>query len=261
MESIGPPGTYRRFVHVKKDQKVQWAVEMTHHVNIIHAAMKELMVREQELKNSHTLHMIYPVWQCVIDSNLPPTDLPLTIGTCVISKKQNIPCILVRGKGRGAQPYMVSNRFTPFFFKIWILSKIDILIKVYTRGSISEYENRHRKQLQQQLQQSSSSSCSFPDCSTTTDEHANSSNDNNNNNHSNNNDDAAAAAKQPASTTTTTTTSATTTAPATKLSLKALGQYMTTEERLVDMRALARAFHQAYLHVTASVTHGLTDVV
>lgn len=66
----------------------------------------------------------------MIESNTPPSDLHLTIGTCLITGKGNTSCILIRGKGRGANNFTVCSKFAPFLYHLWIIYKIDMLIKV-----------------------------------------------------------------------------------------------------------------------------------
>lgn len=147
MDSIGNPGAYRRFMQLKREQRAPWAVTMWAQINAVNAALRDLTLREQELKQSHSLHVLSPVWQYIVDSNMPPTDLPLVIAACALSGKENVPCIVIRGKGRGSQPYTVSNRFSPFFFRLWLISKIDILLKVYTRTRMAEHDPQNQLSL------------------------------------------------------------------------------------------------------------------
>ncbi len=69
------------------------------------------------------------IWQHVVESNIPPTDQQLTIGKCLISGKLNVPCIVIRGKGRGANNFTVNSKFYPFLYHLWIIYKLDVLIK------------------------------------------------------------------------------------------------------------------------------------
>lgn len=84
----------------------------------------------QDIKKSSILKNLDLVWQHVVESNIPPVDMHLIIGTCLITSKANVPCIVIRGKGRGAINFTVSNKFSSFLYHLWVVYKIDILIKV-----------------------------------------------------------------------------------------------------------------------------------
>ena len=133
LDSIAYPGTYKKFLFARRDQEAAWALAMAKQVQAVQGAMQELELKEQDLRSSSTLSTLHIVWHHVSESNLPPSDLPLTIAHCAISKKHNIPCVVVRGKGRGAQPFTVNSRFADFLFDIWIVHKIDILIKTFAK--------------------------------------------------------------------------------------------------------------------------------
>ena len=123
----------------RKDQGHDWAIDLHQKYQAVLDAMKSMEQREQELKNSQlsTLHII---WQHVAESNLPPSDLQLTIANCVISNKNNIPCVIIKGKGRGAQPFAVNSRFVSFLYDLWIVYKIDILIKTFAKQCVDEID-------------------------------------------------------------------------------------------------------------------------
>ena len=130
LDSIGYPGAYRKFMLKRKEQGAEWAVKMNEHVVGVQHALKELSLLEQDIKKSSILKNLDVIWQHVIESNTPPSDLHLTIGTCLITGKPNVPCIVIRGKGRGAHNFTVCSKFAPFLYHLWIIYKIDILIKV-----------------------------------------------------------------------------------------------------------------------------------
>ena len=133
LDSIGHPGTYRKFLLKMRDQGRDWAVEMNARVTAVQQGAKALVALEQEVKVSRTLRNLHMVWQHVVESNTPPSDLQLTIGTCIITAKANVPCIVIKGKGRGANSFAVCNKFASFLYHLWITYKIDVLIKVYAR--------------------------------------------------------------------------------------------------------------------------------
>ena len=58
---------------MEQEQRVAWAVRMHASVHAVHAAIKALAAHEADLRTSHTLHMLHPVWQYIVDSSLPPT--------------------------------------------------------------------------------------------------------------------------------------------------------------------------------------------
>lgn len=89
-----------------------------------------MSVGGQDIKKSSILKNLDIIWQHVVESNIPPSDQQLTIGTCLITGKTNLPCIVIRGKGRGANNFTVSSKFSLFLYHLWIIYKIDILIKV-----------------------------------------------------------------------------------------------------------------------------------
>jgi hypothetical protein len=132
-------GTYKKFLLARKDQGHEWAVDLHQKYQTVLDAMKNMEQREQELKNSQlsTLHII---WQHVAESNLPPSDLQLTIANCVISNKTNIPCVIIKGKGRGAQPFAVNSRFVSFLYDLWIVYKIDVLIKTFVKSCMDDLD-------------------------------------------------------------------------------------------------------------------------
>ena len=142
LDSIGFPGAYRKFMIKRKDQGATWAVEMNEHIAHVHAAVKELTLLEQDIKKSSILKNLDIVWQHVIESNVPPSDLNLTIGTCLITGKPNVPCIVIRGKGRGANNFTVCSKFATFLYHLWMIYKMDMLIKVYTRKVLEEVDPR-----------------------------------------------------------------------------------------------------------------------
>ncbi len=120
-------------------QGVKWAIEMAQHVQAVQAAISDLEQKEQQLRASQ-LSALHIVWVHVAESNLPPSDLQLTIANCVISRKTGVPCVVIKGKGRGAQPFTVNSRFCSFLHDIWIVYKIDILIKTFARSCIEEID-------------------------------------------------------------------------------------------------------------------------
>lgn len=140
LDSIGYPGAYRKFMIRRRDQGAEWAIKMNDHVLMVQHAVKELAILEQDIKNSMILKNLDIVWQHVVESNTPPSDINLTIGTCLITNKPNVPCIIIRGKGRGAHNFTVSGKFSAFLYHLWIIYKMDILIKVYTRKSLEEID-------------------------------------------------------------------------------------------------------------------------
>ena len=132
LDSIAYPGTYKKFMLARKEQEAAWAVRLSQQIQAVQHSMQELEIKEQELRSS-PLSALHIVWQHVAESNLPPSDLPLTIASCSISRKTNIPCVVVRGKGRGAQPFTVNSRFAEFLFDAWVICKMDVLIKTFAR--------------------------------------------------------------------------------------------------------------------------------
>lgn len=140
LDSIGYPGAYRKFMIRRRDQGSEWAVKMNDHVVMVQHAVKELAILEQDVKNSMVLKNLDIIWQHVVESNTPPSDLHLTIGTCLITGKTNVPCIVIRGKGRGAHNFAVCSKFSAFLFHLWIIYKMDILIKVYMRKTMDEID-------------------------------------------------------------------------------------------------------------------------
>ena len=147
LDTIGYPGAYRKFLLKRKDQGAGFAVKMNGHINSVQAGVKALSLLEQDIKSSHALKNLHMIWQHVVESNTPPSDLQLTIGTCLITSKQNIPCIVIRGKGRGANSFTVSSKFATFLYHLWITYKIDVLIKVYSRKCLDEIDPQGCKPL------------------------------------------------------------------------------------------------------------------
>lgn len=139
LDSIAYPGTYKKFMLARKDQGLQWAVDMVQHIHNVQQAIKELEIQEQALKNS-ALSNLHIVWQHVAESNLPPLDLQLTIANCIISQKNSIPCVVIKGKGRGAHPFTVNSKFAPFLYDVWVVYKIDLLIKTFARSKLDEID-------------------------------------------------------------------------------------------------------------------------
>ncbi len=118
LDSIAYPGTYKKFMLARKDQEAEWAVRLSRQIQAVQSCLQALEIKEQELHGS-PLSPLHIVWQHVAESNLPPSDLPLTIANCAISRKTSIPCVVVKGKGRGAQPFTVNSRFAGFLFDAW----------------------------------------------------------------------------------------------------------------------------------------------
>ena len=119
LDSIGYPGAYRKFMIRRREQGADWAVKMNDHVVMVQHAVKELAILEQDMKNSMVLKNLDIVWQHVVESNTPPSDMHLSIGTCLITGKTNISCIVIRGKGRGAHNFtvcymLVYASYTPY---------------------------------------------------------------------------------------------------------------------------------------------------
>jgi hypothetical protein len=139
LDSISHPGTYKKFMLARKDQGIEWAVDMNQRINNVQTALKELERREQEIKTT-TLSNLHMIWQHVAESNLPPLDLQLTIANCVISQKQNIPCVVIKGKGRGAHPFTVNSKFAAFLHDLWVIYKLDLLIKTFARQKLDEID-------------------------------------------------------------------------------------------------------------------------
>ena len=58
-------------------------------------AINDLEQKEQQLRASQ-LSALHIVWVHVAESNLPPSDLQLTIANCVISRKTGVPCVVIK---------------------------------------------------------------------------------------------------------------------------------------------------------------------
>ena len=67
---------------------------------------------------------------------MPPTDLPVVIQTCGLTGRHHVPCMVIKCKGRGSHQYMASTRFTPFLNHLWVIFKMDVLLKLHARTSI-----------------------------------------------------------------------------------------------------------------------------
>lgn len=135
LDAIAYPGSYKKFLLARKEQEAAWAVAMTAQIQAVNEALQELDGREQELRGS-PLQPMQTLIQHVSESNLPPSDLQLTIATCLISRKTGIPCVVIRGKGRGSLPFTVASRFVPFLYDLWTVHKLDVLIKTFARQCI-----------------------------------------------------------------------------------------------------------------------------
>jgi hypothetical protein len=140
LDSIACPGNYKKFLIARKEQEAPWALAMWAQIHTIQTALQELENKEQELRTS-ALHPMQNLIQHVIESNLPPSDPQLTIATCLISRKTGVPCVVIRGKGRGSMPFHVSSRFVPFLYDLWIIHKMDLLIKTFTRQSLDVFDS------------------------------------------------------------------------------------------------------------------------
>lgn len=134
-----PTGNYKKFLLARKDQEAPWAVDLWRQIHAVQTAIHELETKEQELRAS-PLHSMQNLIQHVVESNLPPSDPQLTIATCIISHKVCVPCVVIRGKGRGSTPFHVSSRFVPFLYDLWIIHKMDVLIKTFTRQCLDAFD-------------------------------------------------------------------------------------------------------------------------
>lgn len=139
LDSMTNPGVYKKFLLARKDQGFDWAIQMCQNIQNVQSAIKLLEQKEQEIKTSQ-LSSLHIIWQHVTENNLPPTDLPLTIADCHISQKTEIPCVIIKGKGRGANPFTVNSKFANFFLDLWIVYKLDILIKTFSKQKIMEID-------------------------------------------------------------------------------------------------------------------------
>ena len=139
LDAIGTPGHYRRFLQARKEHGVEWAVTMCERVQTVQNALQELDAKEQELRSS-PWHAAQNLLQHVAESNLPPGDLALVISTCVISRKTDVPCVVIQGKGRGSIPFHVASRFVGFLTDLWIIKKMDLLIKTFTRQCLEQLD-------------------------------------------------------------------------------------------------------------------------
>jgi len=141
-DSLENNGSYKKFLIARKEQGYPWAIDMVQKIHNLQNAIKMLEQKEAELKTSQ-LSNLYIIWQHVTESNLPPVDLQLTIATCMISKRKNIPCVIVRGKGRGAQPFTINSKFGLFLQDLWVVYKIDFLIKTFSKQKINSIDEAH----------------------------------------------------------------------------------------------------------------------
>jgi hypothetical protein len=132
-------GHYKKFLLARKEQEAPWAQALWAQIHAVQTALQALEAKEQELRAS-PLHAMQTLIQHVVESNLPPSDPHLTIATCIISRKTDIPCVMIRGKGRGSMPFHVSSRFVPFLYDLWIIHKMDVLIKTFSRQSLDAYD-------------------------------------------------------------------------------------------------------------------------
>jgi hypothetical protein len=132
-------GHYKKFLLARKEQEAPWAQVLWTQIQAVQNALQALETKEQELRTS-PLHAMQTLIQHVVESNLPPSDPHLTIATCIISRKADVPCVMIRGKGRGSMPFHVSSRFVPFLYDLWIVHKMDVLIKTFSRQSLDAYD-------------------------------------------------------------------------------------------------------------------------
>lgn len=149
LDNIGIPGVYKRFMHSRKEQQVEWAVATSSSVAAVQNAIKELSASNADLRKSAMLSTLCPIWQYVMDLSIPPTDLPTVIGQCQITGREEIPCTLLKCKGRGAQQYTISKKFTCFFYKLWVVCKMDTLIKIHMHMLMQDSQLSESESLQQ----------------------------------------------------------------------------------------------------------------
>ena len=139
LDSIAYPGTYKKFMLARKEQDAPWAVEMAARVQTVQSAIHDLEQKGQDLRTS-PLSALHIVWVHVTESTLPPSDLQLTIANCAISRKTAVPCVVIKGKGRGAQPFTVNSRFASFIYDLWVIHKMDMLVKTFARRCMEEID-------------------------------------------------------------------------------------------------------------------------
>jgi len=153
LDTLGTPGSYKKFMMARREHKAPWALTMHASVAAVQQAIKDLLVQQNALKNIPHLQQLYVISQHVLDSNMPPLDLQFTVETCSLTKKPNVPCIIIKGKGRCSPNFPVHNRFSIFFFHLWIISKMDVIIKVYLRNCIHEMQSDSPADLAKYLQE------------------------------------------------------------------------------------------------------------
>jgi hypothetical protein len=155
-------GKYRKIVQQAANEKKEWALEMLAAKQSVHIMRTTIVALLLSVNEAH-LHNIYIPIICVLYNNSPPIHTDHTKQQCYITGKTthsniNITCSNFHSKRRIStqlsqktgktlvdlthnSKIFINTQFKDFFLMVWYVTKMDNIIKVYTRHWILNNKN------------------------------------------------------------------------------------------------------------------------
>lgn len=137
-------GGYKKFLTACREQQQPWAVEMSAALARVQAATKEISAKISELKSMQE-QGIESVCSAVLESNLPPDESPVELGTCVLTGRASTRCFPIQTKNK--TPLLVHIRFREFVRNLWLFMRMEQVVKSYTKTFMDSHPGSGPQQL------------------------------------------------------------------------------------------------------------------
>ena len=130
-------GRFKKYFIKSKEASDKWALSTQQSISRVQNSIKDAL---GSINNVTDLpgHSIKRICDMVVGMQLPLTDANTESGTCAITGMKSHNCINICPKVRGAEKVLINGNLKHFFGCVWFLSKLDYVIRNYTRCWIED---------------------------------------------------------------------------------------------------------------------------
>jgi len=133
-------GRFKKYFIKSKEASDRWALSTQQSISRVQNAIRGALGAINDVTDLPG-HSIKKICDMVVGMQLPLTDVHHESGTCVITGMKSHNCINICPRVRGADKILINGNLKHFFSCVWFLSKLDYVIRNYTRCWIEERES------------------------------------------------------------------------------------------------------------------------
>ena len=131
-------GSFRKHMTECKDAGDPWAVEMSQGIHAVSSVIKNITLRVGSVMLLSP--QIGTMCKTVMMGSQPPMRINICDGICSITNQRCTQCLSLPSGKRGIQTF-VHARFCRFFMLLWVVAKIEYVIRCYVRSWMQTREN------------------------------------------------------------------------------------------------------------------------